>query len=170
MTKENPTFKKGEALTARKLNRLSRNAVTEIIPGAGATGTRSGNKQTITPVKPRAMPGTMFGKLKSRAGNVYTFDQVKASISGSGNTRTVSWTVRGYQDVEAIEVNGVNYDPWDYSLGTPAWLDIYVQVWRVEGVYMFTMPMIPPPGDDDRVLIVDDTNSKIGWDYPRIHS
>lgn len=168
--KDNPTFRKGETLTARKLNMIAGNTVTEVATSGGVLGTRIGNKQTIRQVGRQVAPAkTIWGKFKSRSGNVYTFDQVTASVTGSGTSRSVSWSTNGVSDGEALEINGFNLSPWDYSLGTPAWQTFYAQIWKVETIYMFAMPL-PVPTDDHMVLIIDDTNGKFGWDYPRIHA
>ena len=111
----------------------------------------------------------IWGLLKSRAGNVYTFDQKAASITGSGNNRDVAWSSMGITDGEAVEINGFNYSPWNYT-GTPAWQNTYVSLFPVDDIYAFHMPLLTPNGNDHPVLIFDDTNEKFGYDYPRIHT
>lgn len=131
--------------------------------------TGTGTKHAIVRIGTPPSISTLWGKLKSRSGNVYTFDQVVPSITGTGDSRVVSWTDSGISDGEAVEANGIDLSPWDYDAGTPVWLDIYVQLIKVGSLYTFTFPLLPSQADH-QVFIVDHTNGKMGFDYPRIHS
>lgn len=111
---------------------------------------------------------TFWGKIKSRSNNEYTFDQYVPSITGTTPNRSVSWSASGISNGIAVEANGNVYSPWDYS-GTPAWQDMYVQLIAIDSIYSFTMPMPPPTGIDNSVLI-HDSAGKFGWSYPRIHT